>query len=156
MSNISKQLSKLDLSKVKMKNGKTVVDELKRHAVILVTCITECLSDVYDDYSPKVWNRDYSLYNSVCIDEWVEVRTSAKGVELSIGLYFDEGAWHKSFDGRDVNAAYLINYGYETNGSFKDVPYLGFRKPTYFIEEGIEEYKRRVDKPFGIRLVKEY
>lgn len=153
MSNISKQLRKLDFSKVKMKNGRTVVAELKRHAAILADCIIEALSKVYDDYTPKVWQRDYSFYNSLCIDDIVEIRTTAIGAELRLGLYFNEGAYHKNFDGKDVNVAYLINNGWETNGSFKEVPYLGYRSRSFFIQEGIEKYKKKVSKPFGVRLM---
>lgn len=153
MGNIGQQLKKLNLLKVKMKNGKTVAEELKRHATILADCIMEELSNVYDGYSPKVWQRDYSLYNSLCIDDIVEIRTTAAGAELRIGLYFDEGAYHKNFDGKDVNVAYLINSGWETNGSFKEVPYLGYRSGSFFIQEGIEKYKKKVSKPFGIRLM---
>ena len=151
---IEKQLEQLDLSKVKLKNGRTIEQELKRHAGILADCIAECLYQVYNSYTPKVWKRDYSMYNSVCIDDWVEVRTTAKGQEISIGIYFDDGAFHRNFDGKLMNTALLINDGYQTHGSFSDVEYLGYREPTYYIEAAIHNYKSRVKKPFAIRYVK--
>lgn len=151
MSNITKQLAKLDVSKLKMKNGRTIGDELKHHATILADCITEELSDVYDSYTPKVWQRDYSLYNSLYIDDFVEIKTSAKGIEMSISLHFDEGAFHKSFDGRRVNTAILINEGWSWKSDV-DIPYLSYREGTKFIDKGIEKYKSKVGKPFKVKL----
>lgn len=151
MSNITKQLAKLNVSKLKMKNGRTIADELKYHAKILADCIMDELNNVYDSYTPKVWQRDYSLYNSLYIDDFVEIKTSAKGVEMSISLHFNDGAFHRSFDGRSVNTAVLINEGWDWKSNV-DIPYLSHREGTHFIEKGIAKYKAKVSKPFKVRL----
>lgn len=153
MSNITKQLARLNVSKLKMKNGRTVTDELKYHARILCNCIMEELDDVYDSYTPKTYFRSYGLYNSLYIDDGVKIDVSSSGAGLSIGIHFDEGAVHKSFDGSNSDVATLINEGWQTHGSFKDVPYLGFREGTHFINKGIEKYKKKVSKPFTVRLM---
>lgn len=58
MSNISGQLKKLNTSKLKMKNGRSIEDELKRHANILMECIQEELYAMrYLDDDP---NNDYN------------------------------------------------------------------------------------------------
>ena len=152
MSNITKQLAKLNVSKLKMKNGRTVTDELKYHARILADCIMEELDEVYDSYTSKVYSRSYELYNSLYVDDNVQINVSSSGAGLSIGVHFDDGAVHKSFDGSNSDVATLINEGWQTHGSFKDVPYLGFREGTHFIEKGIEKYKKKVSKPFKVRL----
>ena len=152
MSNLKSKIKRVDVSKLKLNTGKTVVDELKYHATVLADCIIAELDRVYDSYTPEVWHRDYSLFNSLCIDNFVEIRTSSKGTELSIKLYFDEGAYHDSFDGQSVNTAVLINEGWQTHGSFKDVPYLGYRNGTHFIEKGVERYKNKVKRPFAVKL----
>ena len=152
MSNLKSKLKRLNIQNIKLKSGRTIVDELKYHAAVLADCIISELDGVYDSYTPKVWRRDYSLYNSLCIDDFVEIRTSSKGTELSIKLYFDEGAYHDSFDGQRVNTAVLINEGWQTHGSFKDVPYLGYRSGEHFIEKGIERYKSKVKRPFAVKL----
>lgn len=152
MSNITKQLSKLNVSKLKMRNGRTIADELKYHARILCDCIMEELDEVYDSFTPKVWERDYSLYNSLYIDDFVEIKTSARGVEMSISLHFDDGAFHRSFDGRRVNSAVLINEGWSWKSEDVDIPYLSYREGTHFIEKGIAKYKAKVSKPFKVRL----
>ena len=152
MSNLTKQLKRLDVSKLKLKGGKTVESELKQHANILADCIMEALDDVYESYSPKVYQRSYGLYNSLYIDDIVRVDVSTKGASLTIGLHFNEGAIHQSFSGEDVNTAVLLNEGWQTHGSFSHFPYLGYREGTHFIEKGIEKYKRKVSNPFKVRF----
>lgn len=152
MSDLRKQLQKLNVSKLKLKNGNTVEKELRNHARVLADCIMEELDNVYDARTPKVYQRSYGLYNSLYIDDVVRVDVSAKGASLSIGLHFDDGAVHKSFSGEDANTAVLINEGWQTHGSFSHVPYLGYREGTHFIEKGIEKYKRRVGNPFTVKF----
>ena len=152
MSNIKKQLRNLDVSKLRMKNGRTVEAELKRHSEILGDCIMECLDEVYDSYNPKTYIRSYGLYHSLYIDDVVRVDISSSGVNLGITVHFDDGAIHKSFDGEDMNTAVLINEGWQTHGSFADVPMLGWRTGEHFIEKGIEKYKRKVSSPFKVRF----
>lgn len=152
MSNLKRQLRNLNVSKLKMKNGSSVETELKRHAGILADCITETLDDVYESYTPKIYKRSYSLYDSLYVDDSARVDITAKGTNLSIGLHFDDGAVHTGFTGDDANMAVLLNEGWQTHGSFKDVPYLGFRSGTHFIEKGIEKYKKKVSNSFRVRF----
>lgn len=152
MSDLKKQLKNLNVSTLKMKNGNSVEKELKRHAAILADCIMEELDQVYDSYTPKIYNRSYGLYNSLYIDEGIRLDISSSGASLSIGLHFDDGATHKNFFGEDSNTAILLNEGWQTHRSFSNVPYLGYREGTHFIEKGIEKYKRRVGKPFKVRF----
>lgn len=151
---LQQQLKKLDVAKLKMNNGKDVEDELKKHSKILVDCIMQELDKVYDSMEPVMYQRTYNLYNALDIDQTVRVNVSASGAKLSIGLCFDNGAMHRSFDGEMVNTAWLINDGWQTHGRFANVPYLGYRSAENFIEKGIERYKRSVRKPFPVKLMK--
>lgn len=152
MSNLTKQLKNLDVSKLKMKNGNTVEKELRHHASILADCIMKELDAVYESYTPNIYRRSYGLYDSLYVDDVIKVDVSANGTSLSIKLGFDEGAIHESFSGEDSNVAILMNEGWQTHGNFSHVPYLGYREGTHFIERGIEEYKRSVRKPFTVRF----
>lgn len=154
MKDIKSRLKNLDVSKLKMKNGRTIADEIKRHAVILTDCIQYELDTVYDSYSPVVYRRTYNLYNSIYIDDKVRIDISSNGSNLSIGIHFDDGAIHKGFDGSDADTALLLNDGWQTHGSFADVPYFGYRDATHFIENGIQAYKRKVNNPFNVKLTK--
>lgn len=152
MSDILAQLNKLDVSKLKLNNGNTVEKELKRHASILADCIMEELNNVYDSYSPNVYRRTYGLYDSLCVDDGLQVDISSNGKRLSIGIHFDDGAIHKGFYGDDANTAILLNEGWRTHGRFANVPYLGYREGTHFIEKGIERYRAKVDKPYLVKI----
>ena len=152
MSDLKKQLKALDVSKLKMKNGNTVAEELRKHAKILADCIQRALDDVYESYNPKVYRRSCSLYDSLYIDDVIKVEVSAKGTNLSIRLSFDKNAMHENFYGEESNVAILLNKGWSWKNSSVDIPYLSSREGTHFIERGIEEYKRSVKKPFAVRF----
>lgn len=151
--NIKRQLEEMDVSRLKLKNGNTIEKELKRHAAILADCIMYELDKVYDSYEPKKYERTFDLYNSLKIDR-IRICISAAGSNLNVRLCFDEGAMHPSFDGDLVPVAWLINDGWQTHGWFADVPYLGFREASNYIENGIERYKKSVNNPFKIKLTK--
>ena len=153
---LKKQLQKLDVSKLKTVGGDTVEKELKRHARFLANCIMYRLDQVYDSYTPKIYNRTYDLYNSVYVDDKVFAEVSSTGASLSIKVCFDDGAWHQGLDGKKVNTAVLLNEGWQTHGAFANVPYFGFREPTHFIELAVEDYKRGVPKPFDVKINKDY
>ena len=151
MSNLKKQLEKLDITKLKLKNSKELGKELKHHAEVLADCIMYELDKVYDSYEPTAYVRTFDLYDSLFIGN-LRLDISTGGANLAISLSFDEGAIHKSLDGKDVNVAVLLNKGWKTNSAFQDVPYFGYREPTYFIQEGICRYKKMVSNPFPVRL----
>lgn len=151
MSNISGQLKKLNTSKLKMKNGKSVEDELKQHAQILMECIQKELYTAYDMYSPVVYRRTFGLSESLYVGA-TEIKISSKGLAMSIEVGFGESALHENFFGEKMNTAILVNEGFQTYGSFADVPYLGYREATHFIEKGIQKYKESVNKPFAIKF----
>lgn len=152
MSNIRKQLKNLDVSKLKLKNGRSVEQELKRHAEILYDCILEEMDNsIYSVYSPKVYMRNFNLYNALRINDMVKI--SAKNSSFYVELYFDEDdVMHKNFFGEKVDVATILNEGYQTHGSFADVPMLGWRDATKFIDNGILKYKQKVTNPFKVKF----
>lgn len=152
MSNITNQLRRLDINRLRMRNGNTVADELRRHARILADCIEKALDSVYESYNPKVYRRSYGLYDSLYIDDVIKVEVSSRGANLSIRLSFDENSTHENFYGEDSNVANLINEGWAWRNSSVDIPYLSRREGTHFIECGIEEYRRSVNNPFTVRF----
>lgn len=154
MKDLKSRLKSLDVTKLRMSNGKTLEEELKRHAAILADCIEYELDSVYYSYSPIIYRRTYNLYNSLYIDNSMEIKISASKSNLSMGIYFDDGAIHKGFDGSDADTAILINDGWQTHGRYANVPYFGYRGATHFIENGIEKYKKSVSNPFEVKLTK--
>lgn len=155
MSDLKKQLRNLDASKLKLRNGNTVEKELKHHAGILANCIIEEIDALYENYTPKVYKRSYALYDSLYIEDKVRVDISAKGSSLSIHLGFDDdGVIREGIMGEEADIVLLLNDGYRTHGSFANVPMFGWRNGAGFLEAGIAKYKKRVSKPFPVRLEK--
>lgn len=141
------------MKSLKLPNGKSIESELKRHAAILADCIQRRLDEVYESYEPKQYKRSYRLLNSLFIGP-VQIEVKSTGMSLAVHIGFDEGAIHRGFTGEEVDTALILNDGYETNGRFKNVPYLGYRDGTHFIENGIEDYKRKVPNAFPVVLRK--
>lgn len=154
MADLRKALKNLDVSKLKTSSGKSVSEELKHHAAILADCIMYRLDEVYESYSPKIYKRTYNLYNSIYIDQTPVLKIGSSGAAICISVLFDDGAIHQSLNGKYVDVAMLLNEGWQTHGSFANVPYFGYRPGTHFIEKGIEDYKRKVDHPFDVQFIK--
>ena len=154
MSDLKKQLRKLDVSKLKLKNGHTLEKELKRHASILADCIMEEIDSFYESYTPKMYRRSYGLYDSLYIEDSVRVDISAQGNSLSIHIGFDDNAIHEGIMGEEADVVLLLNDGYRTHGSFANVPMFGWRSGAKFLEARIAKYKQSVSKPFLVRLEK--
>lgn len=154
MSDIKKQLKKLDISKLHMNNGNTVKNELRKHARILADCLMEELDKAYSSYSPSVYQRTYDLYNSVSIDDVVKVEVGSKGSAISMRVYFDDGAIHSGLFGDSANVAELINNGWTVKKDvwFKDIYHFGHYEGAHFIEKAISKYKSKVSNPFEIQV----
>lgn len=113
--------------------------------------LQEEMLDWYADYKPKIYQRSYDMFNSIRVDDFVEVNIN-KG-KCAIHIIFDDSAFHTSlFDDGKVNVIPLMNYGYEThNKPFSDVPYFGYRYGGHFIEKAVSRFNN--DNPYGIELV---
>lgn len=149
-------IKKLDVSKLKLKNGKTVAQELKHHTEVLADCIQRRLDEVYASYSPRMYIRTHQLQNSVFICPGVQIEVSSKGTTLSTKITFQNGSVHEGFGSYGADTAYLLNEGWQTSGQFKSVPYLGFREGTHFIELAIEDYKNMMPDAFPVKVTKTY
>lgn len=152
MSDIINKLKNIDTAKLKLKNGKRIEDELKHHAKILMNCIEdEIYGSIYSSYSPTSYKRTMGLAESLYIGD-TEIKVGANGLTMSVEINFGDFAWHENFFGEQMNTAVLLNEGFQTHGSFADVPYLGYREGTHFVEKGIERYKKTVQKPFAVNF----
>ena len=152
MSNIRSQLRQLNVEKLKMKSGRTVEHELRYHASVLADCIMEEMQDSIYSYANKVYKRTYDLWNSIYVNNKVRVNVTGNGTSLSISIQFSDEVMHDNFEGEKTHVAAILNEGYQTHGSFADVPMLGWRDATNFIDNGILKYKKKVKKPFIVKF----
>lgn len=162
---IGKQLKSIDITKLKMSNGKTLSENLYIEAQRLKECIQNRM-DIYmasiEPFLSGMYKRTGGLESSLKVDDILNVRVVGNTIELDI--FFDEGAIHKSGDGiigwngngEEVNVAYLLNYGYRVKKDvwFKNYENFGYRKGAHFVEDGIDDFN--VTNTLGIKITKKF
>ena len=162
---IEKQLKSIDVTKLKMSNGKTLSENLYIEAQRLKECIQNRL-DIYmasiEPFLSGMYKRTGGLESSLKVDDILNVRVV--GNVLEIDIFFDEGAVHKSGDGiigwngngEEVNVAYLLNYGYRVKKDvwFKNYENFGYRKGAHFVEDGIDDFN--ATNTLGIKIIKKF
>lgn len=65
MASIEEQLKKIIVSTVKMSDGLTLQQQLKREVDRLYSCIQKYIDQYYDSYKPKVYERTYRFQGSM-------------------------------------------------------------------------------------------
>ena len=162
------QLKSIDITKLKMSNGRTLAENLYIEANRLRDCIQNRL-EIYLNTHPyryggtkPTYERTGGLEGSLTVDDILSIRVV--GNTLEIDIFFDDGAIHKSGDGikgwsgngDEVNVAYLLNYGYrvEKDVWFKNIPYFGFRPAANFVEDGIDDFN--ATNTLGIKIKKKF
>ena len=156
------QLKSIDITKLKMSNGRTLAENLYSEANRLRDCIQNRLDIYMNTHQPKMYDRTGNLENSLKVDDFLSIKVV--GNSLEIDIFFDDGAIHKSGDGikgwsgngDEVNVAYLLNYGYrvEKDVWFKNIPYFGFRPAANFVEDGIDDFNST--NTLGIKITKKF
>ena len=156
------QLKSIDITKLKMSNGRTLAENLYSEANRLRDCIQNRLDIYMNTHQPKMYDRTGNLENSLKVDDFMSIKVV--GNSLEIDIFFDDGAIHKSGDGikgwsgngDEVNVAYLLNYGYrvEKDVWFKNIPYFGFRPAANFVEDGIDDFN--ATNTLGINITKKF
>ena len=156
------QLKSIDITKLKMSNGRTLAENLYSEANRLRDCIQNRLEIYMATHQPKMYDRTGNLENSLKVDDFLSIKVV--GNSLEIDIFFDDGAIHKSGDGikgwsgngDEVNVAYLLNYGYrvEKDVWFKNITYFGFRPAANFVEDGIDDFN--ATNTLGIKITKKF
>ncbi len=156
--NLKSQLKNIDVTKLKLKNGKTYGQVMVEETNRLRDCIQARLDAYMNSYQPKIYSRTGALQNSLKVDDILNLKVTGK--TMSLDIYFDDSGYHRSGDGiqgwdgngETVNTAYLLNYGYEVEKDvwFKDIPNFGYRSAGHFIEDGIADFE--ASNPYGIKI----
>lgn len=157
---IKNQLKGIDITKVKMSNGKTLRQNLQSEANRLRNCIQKRLDIYLNNHKPAMYERSGGLQGSLKVDSFLNVRVVGNGLEIDI--FFDDGAIHKSGDGiyswegngEEVNTAFLLNYGYKVKKDvwFKNIENFGYREGAGFVEDGIADFN--ATNILGIKITK--
>ena len=170
---IANQLKSIDITKLKMSNGRTLAENLYIEANRLRDCIQNRL-EIYLHTHPyryggtkPTYERTGGLEGSLKVDDFLSIRVV--GNSLEIDIFFDDGAIHMSGDGirtptgqiwggtgEEVNTAYLLNYGYRVKKDvwFKDYENFGYREGANFVEDGIDDFN--ATNTLGIKITKKF
>ena len=161
------QLKSIDITKLKMSNGRTLAENLYSEANRLRDCIQNRLDIYMATHQPKMYDRTGNLENSLKVDDFLSIKVV--GNSLEIDIFFDDGAIHMSGDGvrtptgqmwggtgEEVNTAYLLNYGYRVKKDvwFKGYENFGYREGANFVEDGIDDFN--ATNTLGINITKKF
>lgn len=123
--------------------------ELYHAGEYLRKCILKKMEEVFIK-NPKVYERTGQLKDSLKIENIADI--VVKDNKLQVKVYFDENAWHNSGNqirgwngnGQQIHMGYYLNYGYKVKEDvwFKGIENFGYRKPTYFVEKGIDLFNK--------------
>lgn len=146
MSNsIEKQLNKIIATKMKLRNGLTLQQQLEIEVNRLYKCIQRYIDEYYDSYNPIVYQRTFRFQGAMYVQDFVDARIVGNSIELSI-LFHDDLAYHPSFSGKSAFVPVLINYGWEAPKLAaylgKDIEHLTYYEGFHFIEKGIRDFNR--------------
>lgn len=138
----------IDYTKLILPNGKTVEQQLRIEAARLKDILQKNIDEWYSSYSPTMYERTYSMKNSIFADDVVSI--SSSGSKLTIAVKYTDQAFHNSlFGDESVNTLYLMDSGYAVgNGWHKDIPYFGFRDGGGFLQKSVDEFNS--NNYFGI------
>lgn len=140
----------IDFRKLKLKNGKTVEQQLKIEAQRFKNILQKNIDEWYSSYSPTVYQRTYKMRNSIYADDIVSIDTSSGTLKIVI-KYTDEVFNDSLFGDGSINTLYLMNSGYAVeNGWHKDIPYFGFRKGGSFLQKSVQEFNQ--NNYFGVMV----
>lgn len=142
-----------DIRKLRLKNGRTVEQQMKYEAQRFMKILQEEIDKWYHSYSPTMYQRTYAMKDSIYAEDIVDIDSS--GTQLTIKIKYSELAMHQSLWGDDVNALLLMNNGYQiSSGWHKDIPNFGYREGGRFLESAVERFNR--DNYFGIEINIDY
>ena len=156
MSELERQLKGLDISKMKMSNGKTLEQNLKSEAKRLMNCIQKRIDEYYNSYSPNFYKRTYRFKRSIFLAEDI-LTVHVKNNTISISIKFNESlAYHPTLWGAksQVYVPLLINDGWCWNGYNGEEDHFKKYSGFHFIEKGIADFNQNNKFNLKIKLSK--
>lgn len=130
----------IDLSTVKLPNGKTLEQTLKSEAQELVRILQRNIQEAYHDGT--VYHRTNTLKNSIKVGDYCTVSFRTNGASGEIYVETDGSEFMPSIYGHTmVDALELLDKGYTTvNAPFRHIPWFGYRPAANFIEKSVAEF----------------
>lgn len=144
----------IDITKLRLDNGKTIVQQMECEARRFMDILQEEINIWYKSYTPVKYERTWKMQHSVYVDDYVLVDFDMS--KLTISIRFTDDAFHKSlWKDSEVNVLLLMDNGFKVNsGWHQNIPYFGYRKGGYFLERTMARFNK--ENKFGITVEAEY
>ena len=153
---IKSQLAKLTVTKLKMGNGETYGEMLKREVDRLYNCIQRRIDEYYASYTPSFYKRTYRFHGALYAENLVDIRIEGNRFKLSL-LFDPDLAQHETWTSSGNGyVPILLNYGFRNRALEnyleldEPVEHLTYLKPQLFIENGILDWNR--ENSLGITI----
>ena len=140
-------LSTIDITKLKLKDGRTFGSALLAEGNRLKELLYLHLKSDALIIEPVMYQRTFMIEKSFIVDSRLQYRN---GKICAVVLFDDSwsgasgyGVWsNKLGDLGEYNLADLLDKGYQVNKDvwFKHLENFGYRKPSYFIRNAIEDF----------------
>lgn len=153
---IKSQLAKLTVTKLKMGNGETYGERLKREVDRLYDCIQKRIDEYYNSYTPIKYKRTYRFHDALYAENLVDIRIEGNQFKLSLRFHPDLAQHETWTPNGNGYVPCLINYGFRNYalenylGLEEPVEHLTYLEPQLFIENGILDWNR--ENSLGITI----
>lgn len=163
---LKEQLTKLELKKLKMSNGKALEETMAKEAQRLYECIQYHIDKYYQSYEPRVYERTGGYQRALYAEDIADIRIV--GNTLQIGVGFDyEKSMHPNFTGiswddnwfpiedrHETFVPMLMEMGWVSDGLASMIG-RHIHRLTYFegigaVEEGIRDFNKT--NKLGIKI----
>lgn len=156
MASIQDQLNRIIVNKVKLRNGKTVKQNLMEAVDYLYICMQNRIDEMYESYTPKIYERRSfldGLQTSLYAEDFIDSKIVGNTIYLSLKFSGNVWAWnfnnnHKS----PVNV--LMNEGWIAPKLEKQIGHPVERFTRFegakFIQKGISDFNKH--NKWGVRI----
>lgn len=147
MSSIADQLKNMNVGKLKMKNGQTYEEMLKKEVIKLKQYVDDEIALAYMSYYPKVYHRTNRFRHSTYVSD--DIQYSANGKQITMYVRFNDLAWHNSlWNGSDGYLPLLWSEGWAWKDQSDPRERFTYWGGNSMLETAIEKYK--MDNPLGL------
>ncbi|MDD4138560.1 MAG: hypothetical protein PHT99_11830 [Methanoregula sp.] len=147
MSSIADQLKNMNVGKLKMKNGQTYEEMLKKEVIKLKQYVDDEIALAYMSYYPKVYHRTNRFRHSTYVSD--DIQYSANGKQITMYVRFNDLAWHNSlWNGSDGYLPLLWSEGWAWKDQSNPRERFTYWGGNSMLETAIEKYK--MDNPLGL------
>lgn len=143
---LKKILSQKDIGElITTKKGESLNNIIKKEGKRFQRILQKHINAYYDSYYPTVYHRTHAMQSSLRIETDI--------TNLSIGVYFDDTAWHMPTVGSSQYLRFvptLIDTGWEWKNAPHPIYRFTYWDGAHFIKEAIDEFYQ--NNPYNLTI----